>query len=340
MLPFTPPAGPDVLFYRGNFGGVRVPGVPLLPGMAGFTLSPQPNPPLVMSLDIFRYPKPEQNMVLDQHAMDGYTHFQCSVGHAVGLGWSIDQYIDFSGRVKQRVGYADHWFMGGGPWVWDAGDPSTNVNRDRDRAYWAAIFDPWIDALLANGLIDAACPGWQFDGMNQPGDKSIGVFQYFADRLGPRHIALGSHWMNEAGGWWSSDPALRTQYPWVVDRFTWWQAMRNILVWFHHQGPTHYQPGNRPFNQVTDWGVPEYQAKLCDTMNPFGDGRMGTSGLFGDRPYSLVIYENSAQAQFNDPVGVGEDVSDARSYLLCCTKAKTFVGGYGNGGRRPDGTAL
>jgi hypothetical protein len=302
-----------------------------MPGMAGFTLWPQPDPPLTMSLDIFKYGSEElQNLQLDQHARYFYTHFQCSLGHAMEMGWGIDRYVEFSKRVQHRVGFADHWFLGGGP---------LNT-RDADREYWADILDPWINALLTNHAIDTACVGWQLDQYNEPGDKILGIIEYFADRLGPFDIPIGTHWVNEAGGWWAAGGS--PQHPNVTDRFSWWRAMKNKVLWFHHQGPTHYPEPLRPdimlpFYMFPDWGVPEYQARLCDTLNPFGDGSMGTSGLFGDRPFSLIVYENSAQAQFNDPDNCTESMGDLRSYLLCCTRAKTFVGGYGNGGCLPDG---
>ena len=308
-LPFTPPPA-DVLFYRGNFCGVRVPEVPNLPGMAGYTL-PGGDKSLVMSLDVFKYDSVEQqNLILGAHAQRSYTHYQCSIGHAIEQGWSIDRYVEFSARVQAIVGFADHWFIGGGPWN----------TRDADASFWAPVLDPWIDALLASGAIDAACVGWQLDQFNKPGDPILSIIDYVAGRLGPSNIPIGTHWVNEAGGWWQTggDPG---------DRFSWWSRMRNRVLWFHHQGSTTLD-------------IPTYQAKLVDTLQPFGDGRMGTSGLFGDRPFGLVVYECSAQDQFDDPTGHTEDLGDLRSYLLCCTRAASTVSGFGNGARRPDGSPL
>ena len=132
--------------------------------------------------------------------------------------------------------------------------------------------------------------------------------------------------MNESGSWsvyWRNGE-------WVFDRFQGWRDQRNKLTWFHHQGDV-------------DLDIPTYQAKLKDTLDPFGDGRMGRSGLFGDRPFSLVVYECSAQGQFGTAgrnPWITEEEGDLRGFLLCCTKGASFPGGYGNGARRPDGSVL
>lgn len=337
-LPFTQPSGPDGLFYRGNFCGIRVPGLPLLEGMSGYTVAGWKdnavgglNPP-IMALDVPRYTKVSWELVdqyLHDYAARGYTHLQCSVGHAIEAGLSIDDYLAYTDHVEALGLFRDHWFLGGGPWRGRNEDGSFTEHRDQDRNHWAPLVDPWIDALLANKAIDAACVGWQLDQFNT-GDTQRGtrpspiqtIIDYFADRLGPSNIPIGTHWVNEAGGWWDpQDPRPGAS----VDRFSWWRNQRNKLLWFHHQGDVSMPVGM-------------YQAKLCDTLNPFGDGRMGRSGLFDDRPFGLVIYECSASEQYD--LRMSEDEGDLRGYLLCCTKAASAVAGYGNGGRLPDGSVL
>lgn len=352
-LPFVPPPGPDRLFYRGNFSGVRVPGIPILPEMSGYTVPGWKDNkvgglnPCIMSLDITRYWNVSRDLVianLNPHAERGYTHLQCSIGHAIEQGLTIDQYVEYAGLVKQIVGFADHWFLGGGPFSAQDKFGNWTEARDQDRNYWAAKLDPWINALLSNGLTDAACVGWQLDGGNTGTLRNIdgyaspyspiqSIVDYFADRLGPHDIPIGTHWRNEAGGWWDGDDP---EYKGHSDaRFVWWRKQRNKVYWFHHQGSTRIS-------------IPDYQAKLVDTLQPFGDGRMGTSGLFGDRPFSLTVYECSGQDQFDMVDGSGnpspyyltEDQGDQRGMYLCCTKAASHVGGYGNGGRLIDGALL
>lgn len=320
-LPAGIPDAPDILFYRGNFCGIRLPGVALLPGMAGFT---EPgwrenavggkNPPW-MAVDVPRLwlrDPADAAAYLTAYVARGYTHMQCTVGHAVEIGMTIEQYVAYCGVVQSYGLWVDQWFLGFG----------LNA-RDKGADYWRPMLDPWIDALLANGVIDCACVGWQLDQFNTGTPRLIdgrmqspiqSIIDYVADKVGPHDIPLGTHWVNEAGAW--NDP---------FDRFQWWKDQRNKLTWFHHQGDV-------------DISVPEYQAKLVDTLDPFGNGRMGRSGLFGDRPFGLVIYECSAQKQFN--LQCSEEEGDQRGYLLCCTRAAAIVSGYGNGARRADGSVL
>jgi hypothetical protein len=311
----------DKLTPRGAFCGITMPGLPLKPGMGGYTVNGWRdnkqgglNPP-IMALDVPRYWKDSPELVdeyLTRYASFGYTHLQCSIGHAIEAGLSLDDYIAYSARVESFNLFTDHWFLGGGPWRGRLDNGAWTEHRDRDRAHWSPIFDPWIDALLSNKVISCACVGWQLDGSNtNDHGELMSIIEYFADRLGPHDIPIGTHWVNEAGAWDERG------------RFWWWQNMRNKVLWFNHQGNT-----GTP--------IPEYQAKLVDTLNPFGDGRMGTSGLFGDRPYSLILYECSAQARFD--LVMSEDESDQRGYYLSCTMGKTRVGGYGDGCRLPDGS--
>jgi len=209
--------------------------------------------------------------------------------------------------------FADHWFLGGG----------TFNARDQDVTYWRPLCQPWFDALFAANAIDTCCVGWQLDGYNTGVERMIQgrmqspiqtIIDYIAGQCVPREIPVGTHWLNEAGAW--NDP---------FDRFTWWRDQRGKQTWFHHQGDVNMD-------------IPTYQAKLVDTLQPFGDGRMGTSGLFGDRPYGLVVFECSAQAQFD--LNMSEDTGDQRGMLLCCTKAASHVSGYGNGARLRDGSVL
>jgi hypothetical protein len=301
---FDVPQEPSVGFYRGNFCGIALPdGLSPLPGMAGYTVPSYKHPP-VMALDIPRFPVDQQIALLDAYASRGYTHLQCSIGHAAEQGLSIDAYIDYCGRARQFVPFLDHWFLGGGNW---------NA-RDMAIDYWRPIVDPWIDALLANDLIDCACVGWQLDGYNTGTPRMVdgrlqspiqSIIDHFADRLVSLGKKLGTHWMNAEGGAWN-DP---------YDRVRWWRVEnRDKLQFWHDQGDV-------------DHPIDLYQAKLVDKVWPLE----GTDA-------KLVVYECSAQAQFD--LRCTEDQGDLKSYLLLCTKVAVPFGGYGNGARRPDGSSL
>jgi hypothetical protein len=309
---FSP--SPDLLTYRGNFCGIRVKDAPGVPGGMNATV-PGGDTSLMMAAHLDRYPLEIQQEYLQQYGSYGYSHLQQSLGHSMEAGRSIDQVVETLGMIGSRGLFRDIWFLGGGP-LGNVANAHPE-NRDRDAAYWKPILDPWIDALLANRAIDCACVGWQLDQFNKESDSRTGegplqsIIDYLADRLGPHGIPIGTHWVNEAGAW--NTP---------MDRFAWWKRQRNRLSWFHQQGPT-------------DTPIADYQAKIKDVLDPFGDGRMGTSGLFGDRPFGCVLYECSAQAQYDGLMTEGE--GDLRSTLILCTKAAGQFAGYGNGGRGFDG---
>lgn len=309
---------PDKLIYRGNFCGIRVPGAPGVKGGMNATI-PGGDTSLVMAAHLDRYPLDWQHAILERYASYGYTHLQQSIGHSEAMGQSISQYVATAKLIQSYGLWVDHWLLGGGR------DEGSNQFLHRDWGWdnWEPVLTPWLDALLAEDAIDACCIGWQLDQFNthspRPWSRFGNPFQSIvdnvADRLVPKAIPIGTHWVNEAGVVFGDT---------YMDRFTFWRMQRNRLSWFHHQGDV-------------DLPIPEYQAKLVDTLNPFGDGRMGTSGLFGDRPFGLVVYECSAQAQFDGRCT--EDEGDLRSTLLVCTKARSWAS-YGNGGRQFNGTKL
>lgn len=304
-----PNLGPkDKLTYRGQFCGLRVAGAPAVPEGVNFTTTGQSD--IIMAMHLDRYPEEWQHKILETYASYGYTHFQQSLGHSRAYGRTIKEYVATSKLIQSYGLFADHWFLGG------PGDP-----RDADAGYYAPVLQPYMDALKGESAIDTACVGWQLDGYNEPGAKIMSIIDYIASELVPHEIPIGTHWMNEAGAWWkTNDTDGRPR-----NRFEWWQWCRGRISFFHHQGSTTID-------------IPLYQAKLVDTLAPFGDGRMGTSGLFGDIPFKLVAFECSAQNQFDQKTTEAE--GDLRSYLLCCTKGGHGVQGYGNGCRSPEGFTL
>ena len=308
VLPFTPPVARDVFFYRGQFCGIRMPGAPVVPGCNAA------HPEVIMACLLDNYPREFQDAYLDRYASYGYTHLQRSIGHALFYGSTLDQYIELTKRAQAKGLYADQWLLGG----------EALKTPDKDATFWKPILDPILDALFAHKAIDTACVGWQLDQLNQnaPGQPTQSIIDYVADRVGPHDIPLGTHWVNEAGAWWKTGGT-------PGDRFGWWRAQRNKVLWFHHQGDTSID-------------IKLYQDKLKDTLDPFGGDTskadMGRSGLFGDRPFGLTVFECSAQDQFDGKTTEAE--GDRRGYLLCCTNGRTHVSGYGNGARRPDGSAL
>ncbi len=246
-----------------------------------------------------------------------YTHLQRSIGHSLFYGHPIEEHIELSRRAQRQFGlFADEWFLGG----------DALITRDQTVDFWKPTLDPIIDALVGSGAVDTACVGWQLDQWNQPGNVLIGIIAYIADKL-PASVPLYTHWVNEAMAWWKTGGEVwtdRFQTINVHDRFTWWLAMQPYLTGAHHQGDTHMAR--------TDLKL--YQDKMRDTTEPFADGRMGRSQRGGrNQPFRLTAFESTAQEQFDG--GCPELEGDQIGYVL----SAVATGGYGNGGRQPDGSA-
>lgn len=302
----TPPSGPSLAYYRGNFCGVRVPGVEIKPGMAGYTLSPQPSPPLVMDLDIFKYrDQASQARIFQAHVDRGLTHFQFSLGHAVEQNWTPQDFLSLVESWRALGGFADLWWLGG---AWMA--------RDQPWSYWLSVMRPWLDVLGPAGVIDHACIGWQLDQYNSPSSlltviRGLGALL----KAFPSQPLIACHWINDACAWW--DDTTGAQTPPIANRFDFHRVLgaEGLL--------------DRDFLQV-------------DVNAPPAGPQGGFQGVVRDLRRALVgsqqvvAYEFSAQNQFDDPNEVTEQTGSMRDYLACCAGAF----GYGNGGTFPDGSIL
>jgi hypothetical protein len=338
-MPFLPPVGRDLNFYRGQFCGLRIKDAPTVPGSNGA------NPSCIMACLLDNYPASIQDEFLGLYASYGYTHLQRSLSHALGYGNTIESYIALSKKARAHGLLCDHWFIA---------NEFPGFQHNADWAFWGPLLTPYVKKLLDAGVMDLACPSWQMDQVmgGAPGNPTISIIAGMAGLL-PPSIPMYSHWVNEALAWWrkvGTNPdgsdigevwSDEYQTIEVHDRFSWWYAMRYYLTGGHHQGNTRML-------------LKEYQDRLCDTLDYFGgdDGRdtgkgdMGQSLRSGEaRPFLLTVFECSAQDQFDDTptneYAISEAEGDQRGMLLCCTHPKFgHVGGYGNGARGVDGETV
>jgi hypothetical protein len=272
------------------------------------------------------YPPNIQDTFLDAYAEAGHTHLQRSIGHALFYGHDLNAYNALSRKARSYGLFCDHWILGG---------EALNT-PDQTVDYWRPILDPILDSIIGSGTMDLACVGWQLDQYNIPGNVLIAIIAYMADKI-PASVPLFTHWVNEALAWWvTGGEVWSDEYQTinVRDRFTWWQAMQPYLTGGHHQGS----------NVMALTDPQQYQDRLCDTLDPFGGdtgkGDMGQSQRNGRRNFILTAFEVTAQFQFD---GLTTEVQgDSAGYLTICTRSHTgyAMGGYGNGARQPDGTAL
>lgn len=340
VLPVAPPAARDLRYYRGNFCGLHFADAPIVPGCNAA------RPETVMSCLLDNYPRAFQDRYLAGYAERGFTHLQRSLGHALYYGNSFESYAALSARARSTFGlYCDHWFLNAGE-----GETFAFKQKGQDAAYWRALLTPYIARLRGEGLIDTACVGWQLDQILEPGNTTLGVIALLAELL-PSTIPLSTHWVNEAGAWWKDGGETWTdRYGslFVHDRFTFWQACAPYLDGLYYQGDTHTARTNPKL----------FQDRMKDTLDPMsgptGKGYFGQSVRSGTpRPFALVAWEITGQEQFNvfDPGnppttpptgGCSEDEGDLDGFLATCATSFNGLGtaGYGNGARRPDGSAL
>jgi len=333
VWPQLPPTQPELKWLRGDYFGVRVPGIPLLPNMAGYTVSSppwnqnrEPYCPPIMAMDVIRYYKAGMLDVVDEimnaHIARSYTHFQLSIGHCNSFGLTIDQTVELAIRLRLKMRYLDCWFLGGN-WgkYWDDGSQHEEM-RDRDRDYWSPILLPWIQALRSNGVMSMACKGWQVDNCNTQSPRSnskypnpwLSITQFFAEEITAHNIPLGCHYINEAGMVLTDDGSISRQQA--------WKMKRGMVSHWHHQGDV-YCP------------VDEYQARLVDSLKMFGDG---SCGQYADgQPFQLVVCEHSAQSQFD--LWCHENEATVKGLRLTQTHAATTSPGYSGSASQVDGTA-
>jgi hypothetical protein len=288
----------------------------------------------VMSALLDNYPLDFQKRYLKAYTEAGYTHLQRSVGHALGYGHSLTDFIELSKRAASDYGlWNDVWFIA---------NEFPGFAFNQDWSFWAPKLLPIVDALLNAKVIDAACPSWQMDQVMgwAPGNATISIIAGVADALPPT-VPVYTHWMNEALAWWKvvgrTPDGRDIGEVWtdkyqgsveIANRFDWWRAMRFYLTGGHHQGDTTMARTNPKL----------YQDKLRDTIEPFnGDTRKGNMMQSVRRGFPenfrLNVYEDTGQDQFDNLCT--EAFGDQIGYILTCAGAS----GYGNGARRPDGTA-
>lgn len=271
------------------------------------------------------YPEWVQEEFFRLYCGYGYTHLQRSLGHALYYS-TFDRFIALSKKAQSYGLFSDVWLIS---------NEFPGFQFDQDATFWGPKLDPFIDRMLGEGIVDLACPCWQMDQVmqNAPGNPTISIIAYVAKKL-PKQIPIYTHWMNEAFAWWKTGGEQwvdEYQSVWIENRFDWWRAMRFYLTGAHEQGST-------------TMAVKEYQDRLCDTLDYFGGrkdkGDMMQSVRTGTPTnFILNVYEDSAQDQFDGITS--EAQGDLRGYLLMSTFSPwAYIGGYGNGASRPDGTAL
>lgn len=306
-LSFTPPAIPSKTFKRSNFCGTRVPGLVWKPGMGG---NPSTGTTLCMDLDIFKYGPSDtasQDLFFDAKIASGCTHIQVSIEHAAELFWMVSDVIAYCKRWQARGGWCDIWWCGAAVWS----------RRDNMWADLAPKLTPWVDAMVAAGVVDECCFGWQLEGWlggTPLVDCALGCGKYLYDLGWRGRYAYHNLW-DGCANW---DDQTKAKYG-IEDRFSFWTYMASVPY------------GMDVINGQTNVNGPQVDAdNLGGTQNWARDIE---SQLKAPNQY-FVPYEYAGQDQFDNPDQRSEASGNQRGWLQMA--ALTKCGGFGNGAQSGD----
>jgi hypothetical protein len=306
LLPWTPPQTRD--FLRANAWSVTIRGLPFVYGGSN------EQPERCIQWFLPRWSRDWQQRILTAVAQRSYTHFVTIVSDVVNdqPNLSLGQFAEMLRFIRGSVPYVQVGL-------------ASKVYQPRDMSVdqWKAYVDPILDAVLP--VCDEVVPAWEWDSFNIPGgtdSPSVAVPKYIGQRAHAAGVSCWMHFLPHVT-WWG---AAGTDCP---DRFAYWSALGADVDGLQYQ----QIPTNAAGTSVLP--ISEAQARLVDTLSQFG--RQGNQ-------HKLRHFEDTASLGFTQD-RPDEDDSDERGYLACCTidnvaGTDARIWGYGNGGRRPDGSSL
>ena len=225
-LPANIPRTPDLIFHRGNFCGVRVPGL-----VEGDNAK---DPSFDITWNWTAYSDPQMRLCADFHAgVCGYTHPVLSRPQTLNQGKSLDDLIRVASYAKSS-------------------GPVFNVIVACSDGDPFSVAVSWLDALHAEGLIDICCVCWQIDKYYPPQD----VVQMLIDAsawANPKGIPVTVHWGGGYPGWAESCACWNdiTAETWGIhDRYTFQRFFLSVC-----DRPGHYGQCNTEsdIDQVQSW---------------------------------------------------------------------------------------
>ena len=259
----------------------------------------------ILSWFIDRYPLDFQKAYLTKYAGFGYTHITLSPPDSIeGYGQTLEQFVETVKLCKQYVPYVCCNMM-------SKDYPPFGVGRyqltfDQFVAYNA----PRLEALLP--LVSEVVPGWEWDLYFPSSPVAIQMISWMGNQAHAAGVKCYLHFSSGVTSWQANGQ----------DRFTFWDQLGTSVDGLNYQ--------TNPA-----WTSREVQDRLVDTL-----------WFFGQRGniWHLRCWEDYATYLYNYP-SVTPDDANARQWYACCTYddvrgTDAKVWGFGNGGRRPDGSRL
>lgn len=254
------PAAPNRRWFRGDFCGMNVAGLPSIPGGAS-------DPTLFLTPFLDRYDPSLWPGIVAQYKGKGYTHWKLwwpdsrDAGGLSGAGISENAFVAICQMLLANGLYPVPFLYSK---VFDGRNPPANKN------------DSLIAKLQAGGVAQIMCVGGELDLFNDPGPP----LQAIIDHIAALVVPATNLYVHFSPGYvaWQSPGDLGSVF---------WNNNVNKLTGLLHQ-------------KVPDWDCGMYQARLADLIIRFGSGDSGwpaNSGL--GHPFDIVADEYSAPARLD-----------------------------------------
>lgn len=307
VLREDPPAKADVRWWRGDAWGLTIPGLPPVPGGA---TGPAQDRVLTYFLD--RYDRHSggghdyETMICGLHRDYGLSHISLSPQDSFADGCTEDEYVAMSVRCRKAGLFVHHLLRSKYYTSLD------NPNLDDPNAL--------IERLLHEGAASVLTPAWEMNCWSP--EICRAMIDHDAALIGSRAI-IDLHFLPHYISWQANDETP-TDF---------WRACYGRVDGVLYQcNPT--------------WSAGMMCARTTDCLDRLAPGGLwGLSDSGRGHPIDLIVWETIATQQFgNGYDGDGrlatEDQGNLKGYETLCSPGLMCVRGYGNGGRRPDGTAL
>jgi hypothetical protein len=295
------PATADVRWWRGDAWGLTVPGLPFVPGGAN---GPAQNRVLTYFLD--RYGRDWEAVILRLHRDYGYTHISISPQDSFSFGTSEDDYVRMAVRCREAGLFVHHLMRS--KYYTPLSTPDLTAP------------DGLIERLLSEDAMQVETPAWECNCWSPEIVRAM--IDHDAARIGTR-CRIMLHFLPHYISWQANDETP-TDF---------WRACYGKVDGVLYQCDP-------------SWTAGMMAARITDGLDRLAPGGLwGLSDSGRGHPIDYTVWETIATKQFNNDVdGDGrladEDIGNLKGYENSCAPGLMTVKGYGNGGRRPDGTAL
>lgn len=291
------PAAPNLRWFRGDFCGITVPGLPAVDGGAS-------DPAVFLTPFLDRYSPATQLDLIAAYRALGYTHWKLwwpdsrDAGGVGGGGQTIGQFVSTCQLLLANGLYPVPFLYSK---VYDGANPDPAKN------------DALIAALQAGGVAQIMCVGGELDLFNDPGAPLQAIIDHIAGLVVP----ATNLYVHFSPGYvaWQAPGDLGSVF---------WNANVGKLTGLLHQ-------------KVPDWDCGMYQARLADLQVRFGTGVSGwptDSGL--GHPFDVVADEYSAPVRFSGTMTEAQAVAMGRQAICSPNQgggpAPIPIMGYNNGG--------